>query len=195
MSPGLSPFAMSEDQRSDAGLPSPEDVLPENMFAAPMVKSDTAQVVHEAAGEYLTFCVGREEYGIDILRVQEIRVYDPPTRIPHAPDYIKGVMNLRGLIVPVVDTRLKLGQGDTPIHVFSVVIIVRVTGQLWGFLVDAVNDVLMFNGASIRPVPAFDGSVDTRYMKGIGNLKGRIVVLTDIDRFLSTEDLAALRSL
>lgn len=189
----MSPYAHAETERVEAGLPLPEQVLDDTLFAATGGRTAVDADQHEHAGEYLTFCIGREEYGIDILRVQEIRVYDPPTRIPHAPAYIKGVMNLRGLIVPVIDMRLKLGQGDTPIHVFSVVIIVRVKGQLWGFLVDAVNDVLVFNSTNIRPVPAFDGSVDISYMKGIGNLKGRIVVLTDVDIFLSSEDLAALK--
>src|SRR5262245_53933128 len=105
-------------------------------------------------GEFLTFRLGAEEYGIDILRVQEIRSYEAPTRIANAPAFIKGVVNLRGVIVPIVDLRLKLGCESAEYNHFTVVIVLNVRGRVVGAVVDSVSDVLELNGEQIRPAPA-----------------------------------------
>ena len=107
-----------------------------------------------ASGEYLTFRLGAEEYGIDILKVQEIRSYEPPTRIANAPEFIKGVVNLRGVIVPIVDLRLKLGCPTAEYNSFTVVIVLNVRNRVVGAVVDSVSDVLELNRDAIRPAPA-----------------------------------------
>src|ERR1044071_3409047 len=111
-------------------------------------------------GEYLTFRLGGEEYGIDILRVQEIRSYEQPTRIANAPAFLKGVVNLRGVIVPIVDLRLKLGCECAEYNHFTVVIVLNVRGRVVGAVVDSVSDVLELNGEQIRQAPATNATID-----------------------------------
>ena len=124
-----------------------------------MIKEGTHLARHEAdalaarAGEYLTFRLGGEEYGIDILRVQEIRSYEQPTRIANAPGYIKGVVNLRGVIVPIVDLRVRLGCAQAEYNHFTVVIVLNVKGRVVGAVVDSVSDVLELPAEAIRPAP------------------------------------------
>src|SRR4030095_15004451 len=124
-----------------------------------MVKEGTqiarqdADALAARAGEYLTFRLGGEEYGIDILRVQEIRSYEQPTRIANAPGYLKGVVNLRGVIVPIVDLRVRLGCAQAEYNHFTVVIVLNVKGRVVGAVVDSVSDVLELAGAGIRPAP------------------------------------------
>ena len=129
----------------------------------------------EAAGaprEVLSFKLGAEEYGIDILRVQEIRSYEAPTRIANAPAYIKGVVNLRGVIVPIVDLRLKLGCDSAEYNTFTVVIVLNVRGRVVGAVVDSVSDVLELAPDTIKPAPELSsGQIDTSYITGIGSVR------------------------
>ncbi|MDR2188648.1 MAG: chemotaxis protein CheW [Azonexus sp.] len=144
----------------------------------------------EAAREYLTFTVGSEEYAIDILKVQEIRAYEPPTRVAHAPPFIKGVINLRGSIVPVVDLRLKFALGEACYTPFTVVIILAIAGRIVGVVVDSVADVIFLSPEQIRPAPDFSASFDTRYIIGLAAEEGRMMIVTDIERLMTSPEMA-----
>ena len=139
-------------------------------------------------GEFLTFRLGAEEYGIDILKVQEIRSYEHPTRIANAPEFIKGVVNLRGVIVPIVDLRLKLGC-NAEYNSFTVVIVLNVRGRIVGAVVDSVSDVLELSQDNIKPAPAMHSSVDTRYITGIGSVSERMLILMDIESLMTSPDM------
>jgi purine-binding chemotaxis protein CheW len=149
---------------------------------------------HNAAGsEFLTFRLGAEEYGIDILRVQEIRSYEPPTRIANAPAFIKGVVNLRGTIVPIVDLRVKLGCAKVEIDAFTVVIVLNVKGRVVGAVVDSVSDVLQLAGDAIKPAPEMAAaSVDTSYITGIGSVAERMLILVDIEALMSSDEMGLI---
>ena len=145
-----------------------------------------------AGGEFLTFRLGAEEYGIDILRVQEIRSYEAPTRIANAPPFIKGVVNLRGVIVPIVDLRLKLGCEAVEYNEFTVVIVLNVAGRVVGAVVDSVSDVLELSNDAVKPAPELASSVDTSFITGIGNVGDRMLILMDIEAFLSSPDMCLI---
>ena len=140
-------------------------------------------------GEYLSFTLGNEHYGVDILKVQEIRGYDSVTRVPDAPDYIKGVINLRGTIVPVIDLRLKLRLDEARYDAFTVMIVLNVEDRVVGIVVDSVSDVIPLNADQIRPTPEFGAAVDTRFISGIGTQDDRMLILLDIETLLDTADL------
>ena len=127
----------------------------------------------QSGGEFLTFRLGAEEYGIDILKVQEIRSYEAPTRIANAPAFIKGVVNLRGVIVPIVDLRLKLGCDSNDYNSFTVVIVLNVRGRVVGAVVDSVSDVLELSRDSIKPAPEMASAVDTSFITEIGRASCR----------------------
>ena len=145
-----------------------------------------------AGGEFLTFRLGAEEYGIDILRVQEIRSYEAPTRIANAPPFIKGVVNLRGVIVPIVDLRLKLGCEAVEYNEFTVVIVLNVAGRVVGAVVDSVSDVLELSNDAVKPAPELASSVDTSFITGIGNVGDRMLILMDIEAFMSSPDMCLI---
>lgn len=146
------------------------------------------------AGEYLTFTLGNEEYAIDILKVQEIRGYEPPTVIANAPPFIKGVINLRGIIVPIVDLRIKFALGKVEYTPFTVVIILNVAGRVVGVVVDNVSDVILLMPADIRPAPEFSGSFDTRYILGLASQGSRMMIVTDIERLMSSAEMELVDS-
>ncbi|MDO9451229.1 MAG: chemotaxis protein CheW [Stagnimonas sp.] len=139
--------------------------------------------------EYLTFTLGEEEYGVDILKVQEIRGYDTITRMPDAPDFIKGVINLRGTIVPVVDMRIKFKLGKVVYDEFTVMIILNLGRRVVGMVVDGVSDVMQLNPDQIRPAPEFGGGVNTKYITGLGALEQRMLILVDIEKLMSATDM------
>lgn len=139
--------------------------------------------------EFLTFRLGAEEYGIDILKVQEIRGYDTVTQIANSPDFIKGVTNLRGIIVPIIDLRLKFNLGRADYDQFTVVIILNLSDRVVGIVVDSVSDVLSLTSDHIRPAPEFGSAVDTRYVTGIGALDSRMLILVDIERLMAGADM------
>ena len=144
----------------------------------------------EAEGrEFLTFRLGAEEYGIEILKVQEIRGWEVPTAIAGTPEFIKGVINLRGTIVPIVDLRLKFGLEKANYDEFTVVIILSVARRVVGIVVDAVSDVVTLAPEQIRPAPEFGASVDARFITGLGTLGERMLVLADIERLMTSRDM------
>jgi purine-binding chemotaxis protein CheW len=140
-------------------------------------------------GEYLSFTLGAEHYGVDILKVQEIRGYDSVTRVPDAPDYIKGVINLRGTIVPVIDLRLKLRLENATYDAFTVMIVLNVEDRVVGIVVDSVSDVIPLAADQIRPTPEFGAAVDTRFISGIGTQDDRMLILLDIETLLDSADM------
>jgi purine-binding chemotaxis protein CheW len=140
------------------------------------------------AAEYLSFTLAGESYGIDILKVQEIRGYDSVTRIANTPEFIKGVINLRGVIVPIVDLRLMFEVGEATYHQFTVVIIINVLGKIVGMVVDGVSDVVALPAEGIKPPPEL-GGVDTRYITGLGTHNEQMLILLDIEKLLGSEQL------
>lgn len=159
-----------------------------------MIDTHNAQSGAEAhedgpAREYLAFTLGREEYGIDILRVQEIRGYEPVTRIANAPDFIKGVVNLRGTIVPIVDLRIKFRLGEATYDQFTVVIVLNIAGRVVGIVVDSVSDVTTLTPGQIKPPPETGTVFDADCLIGLGTLNERMLILVDIDRLMTGSDM------
>lgn len=159
------------------------------------------QVRHAPVGrEFLTFRLGSEEYGIDILKVQEIRSYEQPTKIANAPAYLKGVVNLRGVIVPIVDLRVKFNclnaEGEAEINSFTVVIVLNVRGRVVGAVVDSVSDVMQLNEQMIQPAPEMSSAiVDTTYITGIANVSDRLLILMDIESLMGSAEMGLINSL
>ena len=155
---------------------------------------ERASSQHQVAtsNEYLTFTLGDEEYGVDILKVQEIRGYEAVTKIANAPAFIKGVANLRGTIVPIVDMRIKFNLGEPVYDQFTVVIILNIAGRVVGMVVDSVSDVIALSAEQVRPAPDFSSSFDTRYITGLGTVDERMLILVDIERLMSAEDMALM---
>ena len=141
------------------------------------------------AREYLTFRLGQEEYGIDILKVQEIRGYETPTRIAQAPAFIKGVTNLRGTIVPIVDMRLRFACAQADYDAFTVVIILNLRERVVGIVVDSVSDVMELAAENIRPAPDVDSAIDAACIRGLGSVGDRMLILLDIEKLMSGVDM------
>jgi purine-binding chemotaxis protein CheW len=146
------------------------------------------------SGEYLTFTLGKEEYAIDILKVQEIRGYDSVTRIAGAPAFIKGVINLRGIIVPIIDLRIKIGVGEAEYNAFTVVIIMHVGGRVVGAVVDGVSDVMALPAEGIKPAPEFSSSVGTEYIAGLASVDQRMLIVLDIEGMMLSTDMGLVDS-
>ena len=147
-----------------------------------------------SSGEYLTFTLGKEEYGIDILKVQEIRGYEAVTRIANAPAFIKGVINLRGVIVPIVDLRIKFNLGEPSYDQFTVVIILNIGKRVMGIVVDGVSDVIQLNADSLHPAPEFGSILDTRYLLGLGTVEERMIIMVDIERLMTSQEMALVET-
>jgi purine-binding chemotaxis protein CheW len=145
----------------------------------------TAAVPHE----FLSFRLGDAEYGIDILKVQEIRGCDPVSRIANTPEFIKGVIDLRGIIVPIIDMRLKFRLEHADYNDFTVVIILNVAQRVVGMVVDGVSDVITLAPEQVKPVPAFGSELDTKYITGIGTVEQRMLILIDIERLMTSRDM------
>lgn len=152
-----------------------------------MAKIDDATT--SGAREYLTFRLDQEEYGIDILKVQEIRGYEPPTRVAEAPNFIKGVVNLRGTIVPIVDMRLKFNCAKAEYNSFTVVIVLNLRNRIVGIVVDSVSDVMELPAENIKPAPDLDSGIDSGAVLGLGSLGDRMLILVDIERLMSASDM------
>jgi purine-binding chemotaxis protein CheW len=142
-----------------------------------------------ASQEFLTFTLGAEEYGIDILKVQEIRGYDSVTRIANTPEFIRGVINLRGHIVPIVDLRVRFGLSEPRYDAFTVVIILNIGSRIVGVVVDSVSDVMTLRREQIRPAPEFSSTLGTEYLLGLGALDDRMIILVDIACLLESADM------
>ena len=171
----------------------PEVVTPKaSKQGVPASKRGTATM----PAEFLSFRLGAEEYGIDILRVQEIRSYEAPTRIANAPHFIKGVVNLRGVIVPIVDLRLKLGCDSAEYTDFTVVIVLNVRGRVVGAVVDSVSDVLALGQDQIKPAPQMNSTVEASHITGIGCVNAgdaqRMLILMDIEALMSSAEMGLM---
>jgi len=152
--------------------------------------ADTA--AGQMANEFLTFRLGKEEYGIEILKVQEIRGYDAVTHIANAPEFIKGVVNLRGIIVPIVDMRIKFQLDKADYDQFTVVIILNVSGRVVGIVVDAVSDVINLGAEQMRPAPEFGATINAEYIIGLGTVGERMLILMDIEKLISSSDMGLI---
>ena len=152
---------------------------------------------HADAGlnrELLTFSLGSEEYGIDILKVQEIRGYEAVTTIANAPEFIKGVINLRGIIVPIVDMRIKFNFGDVTYNETTVVIILNISNRVVGMVVDGVSDVITLKSNQVKPAPEFGAGLDTHYLQGLGTVDERMIILVDIEKLMNSKDMELIDS-
>ena len=155
--------------------------------------TNVATLAGEPSGqEFLVFTLGGEEYGIDILKVQEIRGYDQVTRIANTPAFIKGVTNLRGVIVPIVDLRIAFSQQAVEYNDSTVVIVLNLSQRVVGIVVDGVSDVLSLTAEQIRPAPEFAVTLSTEYLTGLGALDERMLILVNIDKLLSSEEMALI---
>ncbi|HWX01645.1 chemotaxis protein CheW [Collimonas sp.] len=148
-----------------------------------------------AGREFLTFTLGKEEYGIDILKVQELRGYDNVTQIANAPDFLKGVVNLRGVITPIIDMRIKFNLDASVYDQFTVVIILHLGQRTLGMVVDGVSDVITLSSEQIKPAPAMGTVVNTDYLIGLGTLADRMLILLDIDKLMSSDEIGLIDKL
>ncbi len=144
--------------------------------------------------EFLAFTLGEEEYGIDIQKVQELRGYDTVTRIANAPAHIKGVINLRGIIVPIIDMRIKFNLDAPSYDEFTVVIILNMASRIMGMVVDSVSDVITLTPEQIRPAPEMGAVLDTEYLIGLGTVDQRMLILVDIFKLMSSADMGLMES-
>ncbi|SFB84762.1 purine-binding chemotaxis protein CheW [Marinospirillum celere] len=160
---------------------------------------DDQALVNSGQQEFLTFTLGEEEYAIDILKVQEIRGYDGVTRIANTPSYIKGVINMRGVIVPVVDMRIKFNVGEVVYDQFTVMIILNLGERIVGMVVDGVSDVIALDPEQIRPAPEFGATLDTEYLQGLATLakdqegnQERMAIVVDIEKLMTSGDMGLM---
>jgi len=162
----------------------------------PSAVNTSGEAISQQLNEFLTFRLGAEEYGIDILKVQEIRGYDSEaiTQIANSPDFIKGVVNLRGIIVPIIDMRIKFMLGNAEYDQFTVVIILNVGGRVMGIVVDGVSDVISLDMDHVRPTPEFGSIIDTKYITGLGTIDDRMLILVDIEKLMASEDMGLVDS-
>lgn len=163
--------------------------------AAPRTSSAAAHTGLDAGGiEFLGFKLGQEEYGIDILKVQEIRGYETVTRLANAPEFIKGVVNLRGNIVPIVDMRIKFNLGTATYDELTVVIVLNLRGRVMGMVVDSVSDVVTLTDDMVKPAPDM-GAFDTNYLMGLGTPDYRMLILVDIDKLMSSAEMGLIKEM
>lgn len=152
-------------------------------------KPKAAVAVAVDTGQYLTLRLGDEDYAIDIMRVQEIRSYEEPTRMANSPIFIKGVINLRGVIVPIVDLRMKLNISKVEYNEFTVVIILNVRGSIIGTVVDAVSDVVTLDAKTIKPAPQFESAIDSRFILGLAQVGERMLIVMNMEALLNNAEL------
>jgi purine-binding chemotaxis protein CheW len=153
--------------------------------------SEAALAVHE----FLAFTLGKEEYGIHILKVQELRGYEEPTRIANAPQFIKGVVNLRGIIVPIIDMRIKFNLGTPTYDQFTVVIILNIAGRVLGMVVDSVSDVITLSPDQVKPAPEMGTALNTEHLIGLGTIDERMLILVDIDKLMSSSEMGLIEKI
>ena len=153
------------------------------------MQTSEGQQADGSSRELLTFTLGNEEYGIDILKVQEIRGYDAVTTIANSPEFIKGVINLRGIIVPIVDMRIKFNLGNVTYNHLTVVIILNVANRVIGIVVDGVSDVITLTAEQLKPAPEFSAALDTQYITGLGTVDERMIIVMDIEKLMTSRDM------
>jgi purine-binding chemotaxis protein CheW len=157
------------------------------MESVPMAKqNETAKAL---SNQYVTFQLGSETYGISILKLNEIIAYQNCTTIPNVPGFIKGVLNLRGIVVPVIDLRERFGMEMKEYDQFTVIMILDVSGRIMGLVVDAVSDVITLNNEDIKPRPHFSTGISTQFIQGMGIKDNKFIILLDVDKLLSDEEL------
>jgi purine-binding chemotaxis protein CheW len=160
------------------------------------LQASAARLGDDVAGqEFLAFTLGSEEYGIDILKVQEIRGYEVVTRIANAPAFIKGVINLRGIIIPVIDMRIKFNLGSPVYDQFTVVIILNIGGRIMGMVVDSVSDVTTLTSDQVKPAPQMGTAFNADYLVGLGTIDERMLILLDIDKLMSSAEMGLIDKL
>lgn len=152
----------------------------------------TLPVANNMAGEYLTFSLGDENYALDILKVQEIRGYGMVTQVVNTPDFIKGVINLRGKIVPIIDLRIKFKLQQVVYDEFTVVIILNLNGHDAGIVVDGVSDVMELTAEQVKPVPGLVTTIDTKHLVGLATIEDQMIILVDIERLMDKDEMAQL---
>ena len=160
-------------------------------------QSYTAVITSEAnqSQQYLTFKLRDEIYGLDILKVREIRAYETATRISNTPEFIKGVINLRGNIIPIVDLRLKFNLPHVIYDELTVVIILDIRGRIVGIVVDGVSDVVQLNREQIRQVPEISAEIHTRYITGLATLDEQMLILIDIEKLMNSQEMELVDTL
>lgn len=160
------------------------------------VMNDATQVMAEREGKYLTFTLAEEEYGIGILKIKEIIGMMPITTVPQTPEFVKGVINLRGKVIPVIDLRLRFGMDSIDYTERTCIIVVEIEGSTGtiqiGIVVDAVSEVLNIKGEDIENTPTFGTKLDTEYILGMAKMGGGVKILLDIDKVLSEGEIASL---
>ncbi len=144
--------------------------------------------------EFLSFVLGEEQYALDIMAVKEIRGYEPVTKIANAPPFIKGVLNLRGDIVPIVDLRIKFNVGEATYDEFTIVIMLHVCNRIVGIVVDAVSDVIKLSSDDIKPPPEFGVAFDTKFLHGLAEVQDSMVIIVNIESLISSDSLALFDS-
>ena len=152
-----------------------------------------ATLTASRAGKYLTFFLAGEEYGLEILKVSEIIGLQPITRVPRMPEFVRGVINLRGKVIPITDLRMKFGMGAEDSE-DSCIIVVQMRGIQTGIVVDRVSEVVAISEADIEDAPSFGAGIRTEFLLGIGKAGGRVKLLLDIDKVLATAEIAALQA-
>jgi purine-binding chemotaxis protein CheW len=165
------------------------DVSVGHALGNPALKTGTEAL---AQGEFLAFKLGDEEYGMDILRVQEIRSFEPPTRMANAPRHILGVVNLRGVIVPILDMRIKFGLSQVNYDEFTVVIVLNLGKRVLGMVVDGVSDVITLAPEQLRPVPEFSSAIQSEHLLAIGSLEDRMLILLDVEKLMGSADMGLI---
>jgi purine-binding chemotaxis protein CheW len=169
------------------------------MQAELISSSESAGKTEERAGKYLTFQLGPEEFGIGVLKVREIMGIQDITAVPHTPDYVKGVINLRGKVIPVLDLRLKFGLQNLEYNQRTCIIVVQIQGEcgltLMGIIVDGVSEVLNLAGSEVEDTPDFGSKFSTPYILGMAKVKGKVKILLDIDRVLTSQEAQRIGSL
>ena len=161
-----------------------------NLQPAPQTGAAPAEpAAPTALREFLAFKLGSEEYGIDILRVQEIRSYEKPTRIAGTPDCVKGVINLRGVIVPIVDMRIRLRMAQVHYDAFTVVIVLNIGRRIMGMVVDAVSDVITLHDEQLRAPPPFSAGLAGEHLLALAAVEQRMLILVDIDKLMGSADI------
>jgi purine-binding chemotaxis protein CheW len=161
--------------------------------ATPIATGALAAIGYER-NEFLTFALGEEAYGIEILKVQEIRGYEVATTMPNAPRFLKGVINLRGTIVPIIDLRIKLNLPKVEYNPSTVVIILNIASRVLGIVVDSVSDVMTLTPEQIKPAPDFAGTFDTEYLMGLATVDERTLILMDIERLMTSRDMGLIQA-
>ncbi len=166
------------------------------MDAAQNLNVEQDLITAEGTDQFLTFMLAGEEYGVDILRVQEIKGWDAVTNIPNTPEYIRGVINLRGTIVPIVDLRLRFNMEKMEYGPTTVVIVLKVMSdeksRIMGIVVDGVSDVYNIPSEEIREAPDFGSGIDTDFVMGLASVEDKMVILLDIDHMLNAAELAGI---